>query len=107
MSPERDPETIQADIAQTRDAIGDTVAALGYKTDVKGRAEERIAETKERISGAAEDAAARAQQAMPDAARDGADKARQLVRRQPVAIAAIAVALSALVVALVVRRRRD
>ena len=83
MSAERDPETIQEDIRQTRDALGDTVAALGYKTDLKGRAEGRIAETTERISGTAGDAAALVQEAMPDSARDGADRAREVVRRRP------------------------
>ena len=81
---------------------GDTAAALGYKSDVKGRAEDRISETKERLTGAAGDAAAKAQQAMPDSARDGADRARQFVREQPVAVAAAA----GFVVGLLLGRRR-
>jgi ElaB/YqjD/DUF883 family membrane-anchored ribosome-binding protein len=102
MSSERDPETIQDDIEQTREALGDTAAALGYKSDVKARAGDRVSETKERITGAAEDAAAKAHDAMPSSARDGAQKARDLVRRQPIAAAAVA----AFVVGVVVGRRR-
>ncbi len=106
MSAERDPETIQEDIRQTRDALGDTVAALGYKTDLKGRAEERIAETKQRISGTAGDAAAVVQQAMPDSARDRADRARELVRRRPIATAAAAAFVVVVVIVAGWRRRR-
>jgi ElaB/YqjD/DUF883 family membrane-anchored ribosome-binding protein len=102
MSGERDPETIQADIRQTREELGDTAAALGYKSDVKARAGDRVNETKERISGVAEDAAAKAQEAMPSSARDGAEKARELVRQQPIATAAVA----AFVVGVLVGRRR-
>jgi len=102
MSSERDPETIQDDIEQTREALGDTAAALGYKSDVKARAGDRVSETKERITGAAEDAAAKAHDAMPSSARDGAQKARDLVRQQPIAAAAVA----AFVVGVVVGRRR-
>ena len=104
MSGERSPETIQEDIAETREQLGDTVAALGYKSDVKGRAEDRISETKERLSDAAGDAAAKAQQAMPASARDGADRAREFVQRRPVAVAAV----TAFVVGMLLgRRRRD
>ena len=99
---ERDPETIQEDILQTREELGDTAAALGYKSDVKARAGERVSETKERISGATQDAAAKAQEAMPSSARDGVEKARELVRQQPVAAAAVA----AFVVGVLIGRRR-
>ena len=37
-----DPNLIRADIERTRAEMGDTVDALGYKTDVKSRAKERI-----------------------------------------------------------------
>ena len=102
MSGERDPETIRDDILETREALGDTAAALGYKSDVKARAGDRVTETKERISGAAEDAAAKAQQAMPSSVRDGGERVRDLVRQQPIAAAAVA----AFVVGVVVGRRR-
>ena len=102
MSGERSPESIQEDIAETREQLGDTVAALGYKSDVKGRAEERIADTRERLGDAAGDAAAKAQQAMPASARDGADRAREFVQRRPVAVAAVA----AFVAGVLIGRRR-
>jgi ElaB/YqjD/DUF883 family membrane-anchored ribosome-binding protein len=104
VSSERSPETIQEDIAETREQLGDTVAALGYKSDVKGRAEERFADTKERLTDAAGDAAAKAQQAMPSSARDGAEQAREFVRRHPLEVAAAVAFVAGLMLG---RRRRD
>jgi ElaB/YqjD/DUF883 family membrane-anchored ribosome-binding protein len=98
VSGERSPETIQEDIAETREQLGDTVAALGYKSDVKGRAGERITETKERLGDAAGDAAAKAQQAMPASARDGVDRAREFVQQRPVAVATVAAFLAGMLV---------
>ena len=104
MSGERDPETIQEDIRETRDALADTVEALEHKTDVKGRAEERIADTKERIGSAADDMASKAQQAVPPPAWDGAMRVRDEVRRRPAVAIGIAVVLLGL---LLLRRRGD
>jgi len=42
----RTPDEIRADIEQTRAEVGDTVEALAAKTDVKGRAQERVNEVK-------------------------------------------------------------
>lgn len=100
---ERSTETIQADILETREQLGDTVAALGHKSDVKGRAEERITETRERVTGAGKDAAAKAQQAMPTSAQDGMEKAREFVRRRPVEVSAAVGFLAGLAIG---RRRR-
>jgi uncharacterized protein YjbJ (UPF0337 family) len=38
-----DPEAIRQDIRETRDEMGQTVDALGYKADVKSRAKESVA----------------------------------------------------------------
>ena len=52
-SPEPGPDAgvadIQADIERTRKELGDTVGALSEKLDVKERAKEKVAETKERV----------------------------------------------------------
>jgi gas vesicle protein len=51
-----DPDVIRRDIEQTRERMGDTVDALGYKTDVKSRAKEsvsgRVDTVKEKLVGA-------------------------------------------------------
>src|SRR3954454_5698750 len=44
----QDPEAIRSEIEQTRERMGDTVDALAYKSDVKGRAKESV---NDKISG--------------------------------------------------------
>ena len=50
---------IREDIEQTRDRMGETVEAIGYKTDVKSRAKDSISEKKDavvsRVTGAMPD----------------------------------------------------
>jgi Protein of unknown function (DUF3618) len=52
-SPEPGPDAglddIQADIERTRKELGETVGALSAKLDVKERAKDKAAETKERV----------------------------------------------------------
>ncbi len=47
--PEAGADDIQADIERTRKELGDTVGALSEKLDVKQRAKDKAAETKERV----------------------------------------------------------
>lgn len=49
----QDPDMIRKDIEDTRERMGDTVDALGYKTDVKSRAGDKVSAVKEKITGAA------------------------------------------------------
>jgi hypothetical protein len=51
-----DPNAIRAEIEQTRSQMGDTVDALSYKADVKGRAKEKVNRLTGRVSDAAPDA---------------------------------------------------
>ena len=37
-----DPQAIREEIEATRDQMGDTIEAIGYKTDVKARAKESV-----------------------------------------------------------------
>ena len=50
---------IREDIEQTRERMGETVEAIGYKADVKSRVRENVAEKKDavvsRVSGAVPD----------------------------------------------------
>lgn len=43
-------DDIEADIEQTREELGETVAALSSKLDVKERAKQKAADTKERVA---------------------------------------------------------
>ena len=49
-------EEISEDIERTRQEVGETVSALSDKLDVKGRAQAKVADTKERVTDAAETA---------------------------------------------------
>jgi Protein of unknown function (DUF3618) len=47
----KEPEDIRNEIEETRARMGDTVEALGYKTDVKSRTKESISSAKESVVG--------------------------------------------------------
>lgn len=51
---EQDPEQIRHEIEETREQLGETVAALAAKTDVKTRAKERVAGVKQTVAEKAE-----------------------------------------------------
>ncbi|HVL31642.1 MAG TPA: DUF3618 domain-containing protein [Solirubrobacteraceae bacterium] len=56
----QDPDAIRREIESTRDRMGDTVEAIGYKADVPSRTKDkvtgRLSNVKERVVGAADDA---------------------------------------------------
>jgi gas vesicle protein len=56
----QDPDLIRKDIEDTRERMGETVDALGYKTDVKSRAKEsvtgKVDSVKEKLVGAKDSA---------------------------------------------------
>lgn len=45
------PDDIRHEIEETRARMGDTVEAIGYKTDVKGRVKESVADKKDALVG--------------------------------------------------------
>jgi gas vesicle protein len=53
----QDPDAIRREIEQTRERMGDTVEAIGYKADVPARTKEKVSDTfsdmKDRIGGTA------------------------------------------------------
>ncbi|MGE2733389.1 DUF3618 domain-containing protein [Mycolicibacterium vaccae] len=48
--PDAGVDEIQADIERTREELADTVGALSDKMDVKARAQEKVAHTKEAVA---------------------------------------------------------
>jgi len=64
----RTPEQIEADIEQTRRSMGDTVAAVAEKADVKAQAKLKVDEAKTRVKE-------RVGAATPDSAGEGAGQA--------------------------------
>jgi len=67
----QEPEAIRADIERTRDEMGDTVDAIGYKADVKSRAKDKMSETKDRITGKVSDVTGSVTGKVSDVAPDG------------------------------------
>jgi gas vesicle protein len=90
-----DPDVIRRDIEQTRERMGDTVDALGYKTDVKGRAKEsvsgRVDSVKEKLVGA-RDSVSEATPSGGDV-QQGAKRAVGVAQENPLGLAVGAVAV--------------
>ena len=83
-----DPDRIRREIEQTRAEMGETVDALGYKTDVKARAKDSIQDKKESVMGAASSAKERlvgAGQTVGEATPDSEQVKRQARRAKSVA----------------------
>jgi ElaB/YqjD/DUF883 family membrane-anchored ribosome-binding protein len=117
---EGSPEQIEAEIEQTREELGDTVAELADKADVKKQAKKKVAETKaratakkdelkEKASAQTEAAKAKVADATPDSARDGAQQATGQIsdwaRENPVQAAAIGAFAGGLAVGWILARR--
>ena len=91
----RDREQIKEEIEQTRDELGDTVAAVTEKADVKKQAKAKVSGAKQ-TAAAKTDAArqnatakkeqfvAKAKEVTPESAEASADQARQFAQQNPV-----------------------
>jgi alanyl-tRNA synthetase len=105
-SGEKDPEEIRREIEDTREELGDTVAALAAKTDVKARAKDKVDSVKHTITEKKESIASSA----PGGNGDGGGAAAQAssavtqvkakAQENPIVVAAI----GALVVGFLLRR---
>jgi len=83
----QDPDAIRREIEETRERMGETVGAIGYKADVPSRAKEKVSGTmqsvKESITGAADSVTGTVSDATPStgdvkhAARRGAGLAQE------------------------------
>jgi ElaB/YqjD/DUF883 family membrane-anchored ribosome-binding protein len=84
------PAELRAEIERTRRELGDTVAALAEKTDVKARAKEKAAEVRETVTQRSSELVGRAREASPDGANSAAGQIRGKAQEHPVPTAAIA-----------------
>jgi Protein of unknown function (DUF3618) len=86
----QDTSSIREDIEQTRAEMGDTVEAIGYKTDVKSRAkdsvQEKIGGVRERITGVKDSAPSTGDM------KEGAQKAVGLAESNPLGLGIAALA---------------
>ncbi len=98
---QRTPEEIRADIAQTREDVGDTAAALAAKTDVKAQAQQRIDEIKSNVRAKKDDLGSKA----PGGAQKGGRQIAEVVRANPAPVALGSAALFGFLVARLTDRR--
>jgi hypothetical protein len=113
--PPDDPQGLLAEIERTRGQLGDTVAALFAKADVKALARAKAAQTRgrllaagrparQRVTGQTAKASALFRETTPDPMQEAAKRAAQAARKRgvPVAVAGLAAVLTGW---LIVRRR--
>jgi hypothetical protein len=83
-----DPEEIRKEIETTREELGDTVAALAAKADVKTQARHKIERTKDTVLGKKDELLGKAKDASPDSASNAATQLSVKARQKPVPVAA-------------------
>lgn len=85
----QDPDSIRQQIAQTRDRMGETVDALGYKADVPARTRESITGRVDSLKAKVTGAGATVADAAPDGdeVRQGARQAVGVARENPLGLA--------------------
>src|SRR5436190_534728 len=84
-----DPSRIREQIEQTRAEMGDTVEALGYKADVKGRAKDSISEKVDAVRSTMGMAGDRVSDATPDSGevKHQARRAAGVAQENPLGLA--------------------
>jgi hypothetical protein len=80
----QDPDAIRTQIENTRGQMGDTIEAIGYKTDVKSRARDKVS----RVMGKANDATPSSGDV-----KQGAQKAASVAQENPLGLAIGAIAV--------------
>lgn len=90
----QDPDAIRHEVEHTREQMGETIDALGYKADVKGRARERVSDTVEGVKEKMGMATGKVSDATPDAeqVKQGARRAAGVAQENPLGLAVGALA---------------
>ena len=90
-----DPDTIRDEIADTRERMGDTIDALGYKADVKSRAKDNVAGKVDSVKESLGLAGQKASDTTPDAdqVKGQVRKAAGLAQENPLGLAVGAMAV--------------
>jgi hypothetical protein len=87
-----DPRQLREDIERTRQELGETVAALAEKTDVKARAKEKVAEVRQNVDAKRAELMSRTgrEPTSADSGPSTAVQIRQKAEQNPVPTAALA-----------------
>jgi uncharacterized protein DUF3618 len=101
-----DPEDLRREIERTRRELGDTVAQLAYKADVKSQAREKVEGVKATVLRHRQEVAAKVNATTPDSARGGARQLSDGARRHPLPLATAGALAVGLVLGRFIARRR-
>jgi gas vesicle protein len=105
----QDPGEIRQEIEEAREHMGETVEALAYKTDVKSRAKDSIADKRDRLKDQISGVTGRASDATPSTqdVKQGARRAAGIAQENPLGLAVGGVAVGFLVGMLVPTTRTE
>jgi hypothetical protein len=103
--PPEDPAVLREDIERTRQDLGDTVAALAEKTDVKARAKEKVTEVKHNVNEKRTELMGKARDSSPDSANSAAVQVRTKAQDNPVPTAALAAFVGGFLFGRITKRR--
>jgi hypothetical protein len=84
-----DPREIREEIEDTRERMGETIEAIGYKADVKTRTKEKVSEKVEAVRAKVGGAGSRVDEATPgrEDVKQGARQAVGLAQENPLGLA--------------------
>jgi ElaB/YqjD/DUF883 family membrane-anchored ribosome-binding protein len=103
--PPEDPAQLREDIERTRADLGDTVAALAEKTDVKARAKEKVSEVRHNVTEKKTELVGRARESSPDGANSAAVQVRAKAQENPIPTAALAAFVGGFLFGRITKRR--
>jgi len=84
---EQDPQELRREIDDTRHELGDTVATLAEKADVKAQAQHKVDEARASISEKKSELLGKAKAASPESAASVASTASKKARENPLLLA--------------------
>jgi hypothetical protein len=99
-----DPSELRAEIERTRLELGDTVAALAEKTDVKTRAKQKVAEVRHTVTEKRAALMGRTRESSPDGASSAAVQVRAKAQENPAPTAAVAAFVGGFVLGRITKR---
>jgi len=100
-----DAAQLRANIEETREDLGDTVAALAEKTDVKGRAKEKLSGVRDSVAAKRTEVTDRARETTPDGAGSALATVQAQAERNPLVTAAVAALVGGFLVGRLTKRR--
>lgn len=106
MTDSPDPEQLQREIERTREELGDTVAALTAKADVKAQAKQKLDEARTSAAVKGEQLREKAKEISPDSASTAAAQVSQKAKENPAPLAAAALFAAGFLVGRRSRRKR-